>query len=57
MYGGNTVINYKIEHENVFDELVERGYFEQATYEDELKELLGKEKSPSISDSMPLRIV
>ena len=46
MYGGNTVINYKIEHENVFDELVERGYFEQATYEDELKELLGKEKIP-----------
>ncbi|MDO5649338.1 MAG: tyrosine--tRNA ligase [Gallicola sp.] len=40
------MINYKIEHENVFDELVERGYFEQATYEDELKELLGKEKIP-----------
>lgn len=40
------MINYELEHENVFDELVERGYFEQATYEDELKELLGKEKIP-----------
>lgn len=39
-------MKYKIEHENVFDELVERGYFEQATFEDELKELLGKEKVP-----------
>ncbi|RVU54579.1 tyrosine--tRNA ligase [Anaerosphaera multitolerans] len=37
------MIDYKLEHDNVFDELVERGYFEQATYEDELKELLGKE--------------
>ncbi len=37
------MINYKLEHDNVFDELVERGYFEQATYEEELKELLGKE--------------
>ena len=37
------MINYKLEHDNVFDELVERGYFEQATYEDELRELLGKE--------------
>ena len=27
------MINYKFEHENVFDELVARGYFEQATYE------------------------
>lgn len=40
------MINYKVEHDNVFDELVERGYFEQATYEDELRELLGKEKIP-----------
>ena len=39
-------MKYEIEHENVFDELVERGYFEQATFEDELKELLGKEKVP-----------
>lgn len=39
-------MTYKITHENVFDELVERGYFEQATFEDELKELLGKEKVP-----------
>ncbi|WP_300410331.1 tyrosine--tRNA ligase [Lagierella sp.] len=37
------MIEYKLEHDNVFDELVERGYFEQATYEDELRELLGKE--------------
>ena len=37
------MIDYKLEHDNVFYELVERGYFEQATYEDELKELLGKE--------------
>lgn len=39
-------MKYKIEHDNVFDELVERGYFEQATFEDELKDLLGKEKVP-----------
>lgn len=32
------------EYDNVFDELVDRGYFEQATYEDELKELLKNEK-------------
>ena len=37
------MINYKLEHDNVFDELVDRGYFEQATYEDELRDLLGKE--------------
>lgn len=37
------MIDYKLEHDNVFDELVERGYFEQATYEEELRELLGKE--------------
>lgn len=35
---------YMFEHDNVFDELVERGYFEQATYEDELREMLEKEK-------------
>ena len=40
------MINYELEHDNVFDELIERGYFEQATYEDELKELLGREKIP-----------
>ena len=40
------MINYKFEHENVFDELVARGYFEQATYEDELRDLLGKERVP-----------
>lgn len=40
------MINYTPEHDNVFDELVERGYFEQATYEEELRELLGKESVP-----------
>lgn len=39
-------MKYQIEHDNVFDELVERGYFEQATFEDELKELLGKKSVP-----------
>jgi len=29
--------------ENVFDVLMERGFIEQATYEEELRELLGKE--------------
>lgn len=33
-----------MEYNNIFDELVDRGYFEQATYEDELKEMLSKEK-------------
>lgn len=32
------------EYDNVFDELVDRGYFEQATYEDELKDLLKNER-------------
>ena len=32
--------------QNVFDVLQERGYIDQATYEDELKELLGKESVP-----------
>lgn len=39
-------MKYQIKHENVFDELIERGYFEQATFQDELKELLGKERVP-----------
>lgn len=39
-------MKYEIKHSNVYDELVERGYLEQCTYEDELKELLGKEKVP-----------
>lgn len=30
-------MDYKIEHDNIFDELKERGYLEQCTYEDELK--------------------
>lgn len=33
-----------MDHTNVFDELVERGYYDQSTHEEELKELLGKEK-------------
>ncbi|MDO5048084.1 MAG: tyrosine--tRNA ligase [Anaerococcus sp.] len=35
---------YEKEYDNVFDELVARGYYEQATNEEELKELLSKEK-------------
>lgn len=35
---------YEKEYENVFDELVERGYYEQATDEAELKEKLKNEK-------------
>ncbi|MDO5688682.1 MAG: tyrosine--tRNA ligase [Tissierellia bacterium] len=35
-----------MEYNNVFDELVDRGYFEQATFEEELRDLLGKEKIP-----------
>ena len=31
-------------HENVFDVLKERGFIEQTTHEDEIRELLGKEK-------------
>ncbi len=37
-------MKYKIEHDNVFDELIERGYLDQVTHEDELKELLKNEK-------------
>ena len=36
-------MEYKKEYDNVFDELVERGYFEQATHE-EVKDLLKNEK-------------
>lgn len=32
--------------ENVFDILTERGFLDQCTYEDELREMLGKEKVP-----------
>lgn len=35
--------NYVMEHENIMDELKDRGYFDQATFEDELRDLLGKE--------------
>ncbi len=37
-------ITYEKEYTNVFDELVERGYYEQATDEAELKEKLANEK-------------
>lgn len=37
-------MEYQKEFDNVFDELVARGYFEQATYEDELKEMLKNER-------------
>ena len=33
-----------MEYKNIFEELVDRGYFEQATYVEELKELLSKER-------------
>lgn len=33
-----------MEYSNIFEELVDRGYFEQATYEDELKYLLSNER-------------
>lgn len=33
-----------MEYKNIFEELVDRGYFEQATYEEELKEMLSKER-------------
>lgn len=35
---------YNIKHDNVFDELLERGYIEQTTHEEELKKLLKEEK-------------
>lgn len=34
---------YEKEYDNIFDELVDRGYYEQATNEEELKELLKNE--------------
>lgn len=37
------MVNYEFEYENVYDELENRGYLEQCTYGDELKELLEKE--------------
>lgn len=39
-------MKYKIEHENIFDELVERGYLDSCTHEEDLKELLSKENVP-----------
>lgn len=39
-------MKYEIKHDNVFDELIERGYLDQVTHEEELKELLKNEKVP-----------
>ena len=39
-------MKYEIKHNNVYDELVERGYLDQCTFEDDLKSLLGKERVP-----------
>lgn len=37
-------MKYEIKHDSVFDELVERGYLDQVTYEEDLKKLLNDEK-------------
>lgn len=37
-------MKYEIKHDSVFDELVERGYLDQTTYEEDLKKLLKDEK-------------
>lgn len=39
-------MKYEKKHNNVYDELVERGYLEQCTHEDDLIELLKNEKVP-----------
>lgn len=39
-------MDYIKEYDNVLDELKDRGYFEQATYEDELREMLKTERVP-----------
>lgn len=39
-------MDYIKEYDNVLDELKDRGYFEQATYEDELREKLKTERVP-----------
>lgn len=39
-------MNYKIEYDNVYDELVARGYIDAATHEDEIKEMLATKKVP-----------
>ncbi|MDO5755505.1 MAG: tyrosine--tRNA ligase [Tissierellia bacterium] len=40
------MIKYEIQHDNVFDELVERGYYEQSTHEDEVRKLLAEQSVP-----------
>lgn len=39
-------MEYEIKHDSVYDELVERGYLEHCTYEEDLKKLLKEEKVP-----------
>ena len=39
-------MEYEKKHDSVYDELVERGYLEQCTYEEDLKKLLKEEKVP-----------
>lgn len=39
-------MQYEKEYSNVYDELEDRGYLEQATYEDEVRELLATESVP-----------
>lgn len=39
-------MKYKIEHDSVYDELVERGYLDECTHEEDLKELLKTKKVP-----------
>lgn len=39
-------MKYEIKHDNVYDELVERGYLDECTHEEDLKKLLLQEKVP-----------
>lgn len=39
-------MKYEIKHNNVFDELTERGYLDECTHQEELKALLQNEKVP-----------
>ena len=50
-------MEYIKEFDNVFDELNARGYFEQATDEKELRELLKNEKVPFYIGLEPLQIL
>ena len=39
-------MKYEIKHDSVYDELVERGYLDQCTHEEDLKKLLKEKKVP-----------